>query len=52
MHPRAQADFVSEPIKQFTQKGVDTADGTLHELDVVFLATGSSLSIFPPPHSH
>ena len=42
-----QVDFVSEPIKRFTEKGIETADGKVQELDVVFLATG----VFCPPLS-
>jgi cyclohexanone monooxygenase len=38
--PRASASFSSTPGPPFTEQGVVTADGTLHELDVLILATG------------
>ena len=34
------ADLKSHPIVEITPEGVVTADGTLHELDVLILATG------------
>jgi cation diffusion facilitator CzcD-associated flavoprotein CzcO len=33
-------DLTATPIKSFRKNGIETSDGTLHELDVVVLATG------------
>ncbi|TFK83063.1 FAD/NAD-P-binding domain-containing protein [Polyporus arcularius HHB13444] len=41
-------DFVSTPIKRFTEKGIELADGTQHDLDVVFCATGYDTSFQMP----
>lgn len=37
---RGQAELVDSPIERITERGILTADGTLHELDVIVLATG------------
>ncbi|MBL0956317.1 MAG: NAD(P)/FAD-dependent oxidoreductase [Leptospira sp.] len=37
---KPNADLVTEGIEKITEKGVVTKDGTLHELDVLILATG------------
>ncbi|MGB3353532.1 MAG: NAD(P)/FAD-dependent oxidoreductase [Mycobacterium sp.] len=37
---RANVDLVTEPIDKITGSGVATADGGLHEVDVLILATG------------
>ncbi len=36
----SNVDIVTEPIARVTPGGVETADGTLHPLDVLILATG------------
>ena len=36
-----QVDFISTPIKRFTEKGLELEDGTHHDLDVIFCATGA-----------
>ncbi|KAI1787759.1 FAD/NAD(P)-binding domain-containing protein [Ganoderma leucocontextum] len=35
-----QVDFVTAPIKRFTEHGIETEDGKQQQLDVVFCATG------------
>ena len=47
-----QVDFVSEPIRRFTKTGIETADGKVLELDVVFCATGVLLANPSPPPRH
>lgn len=37
---RDNVDLVTEPIDEVTGSGVATADGTLHDVDVLILATG------------
>ena len=37
---KEHVDLVTDPIQEITEKGVVTADGTLHEFDVLVLATG------------
>lgn len=46
---RDNAHLVTEPIKRITPQGVQTADGKLHELDVLILATGFDPSAFILP---
>ncbi|KAI0737191.1 FAD/NAD-P-binding domain-containing protein [Daedaleopsis nitida] len=41
-------DFVSTPIKRFTKTGIELEDGTHHDLDVVFCATGYDTSFQLP----
>lgn len=33
-------DFVPTPIKRITESGIETADGQLHEVDIIICATG------------
>lgn len=42
-------DIVTEPVTQVEPTGVRTADGTLHELDVLVLATGFHVDRFMRP---
>lgn len=37
---RQNVELVSSPIKAVTEKGIETADGQFHELDVIVWATG------------
>ncbi|KAI1787143.1 flavin-binding monooxygenase [Ganoderma leucocontextum] len=37
-------DFVSSPIKRFTESGIETEDGARRDLDIVFCATGYDMS--------
>ncbi|MFE3325694.1 flavin-containing monooxygenase [Streptomyces sp. NPDC059176] len=39
---RDDVDLVTSPIAEFTESGIRTADGDLHEADVVVLGTGFS----------
>jgi 4-hydroxyacetophenone monooxygenase len=43
---RPNVDLVTEPIKEITEKGIVTADGVLHEVDVIVYGTGFSASDF------
>jgi cation diffusion facilitator CzcD-associated flavoprotein CzcO len=43
------AELVTEPIERFERTGIRTADGVLHELDVVVLATGFRADAFMRP---
>jgi cation diffusion facilitator CzcD-associated flavoprotein CzcO len=43
------AELVTEPIERFEPAGIRTADGLLHELDVVVLATGFKADAFMRP---
>jgi 4-hydroxyacetophenone monooxygenase len=43
---RDNVDLVTEPIREITAKGVVTADGVLHEVDVIIYATGFTASDF------
>ena len=44
-----QAELVTESITRIEEKGVRTADGRLHELDVLVLATGFHVDAFVRP---
>ncbi|MAG31947.1 MAG: monooxygenase [Deltaproteobacteria bacterium] len=46
-HPNAE--LVTEGIERIEESGVRTADGTLHELDVLVLATGFQVDRFMRP---
>lgn len=46
---RPHANLVTEPILEVVPHGVRTADGTLHELDVLVLATGFRVDRFLRP---
>ena len=37
---RDNVDLVTDPIVRFTSTGIETTDGTLHEVDIVVTATG------------
>lgn len=47
---RPNVDLVTERIERFTEKGIRTADGVEHELDMIVLATGYEL--FSDPESY
>lgn len=40
-------DYIRTPIKKFTQTGIATTDGVLHEVDAVFCATGANVDMVP-----
>lgn len=46
---RPNAELVTEPIQRVERDGVRTADGRLHELDVLVLATGFKVDAFVRP---
>jgi cation diffusion facilitator CzcD-associated flavoprotein CzcO len=46
---RDNVDLVTEPIEEITPAGIRTADGTLHELDAIVLATGFALGLARAP---
>ncbi len=46
---RPNANLVTDPIERIEESGVRTADGTLHELDVLVLATGFRVDRFVRP---
>jgi len=48
---KPNAEVVTEPIRAVEAKGVRTADGRLHELDVLVLATGFKVDAFVRPIS-
>ena len=41
-------DYIRNPIKRFTEKGIETADGTVREVDAIICATGADQSQAPP----
>ncbi len=43
---RPNVDLVTEAIKEITPKGIVTADGVLHEVDVIIYGTGFTASDF------
>ena len=43
---REDVNLVDEPIARFHPKGIETADGTIHEFDVVVFATGFNSNRF------
>ena len=43
---RPNVELVTEPIKEITEKGIVTADGVLHEVDVIIYGTGFTASDF------
>ncbi|HEY6319816.1 MAG TPA: NAD(P)/FAD-dependent oxidoreductase [Acidimicrobiia bacterium] len=46
---RPNAELVTEPIERIEARGVRTRDGSLHELDVLVLATGFQAHAFMRP---
>ncbi|MCX5738537.1 MAG: NAD(P)/FAD-dependent oxidoreductase [Proteobacteria bacterium] len=46
---RENVDLVTEPIEEIVPEGIRTADGKLHELDVLVLATGFALGLASAP---
>jgi cation diffusion facilitator CzcD-associated flavoprotein CzcO len=46
---RENVDLVTEPIEEIERAGVRTADGTLHEVDAIVLATGFALGLASAP---
>lgn len=47
----SRSELVTEPIERVEAAGVRTADGVLHELDVLVLATGFKVDAFMRPMS-
>ena len=47
---RANVDLVTAPIQRITRTGIRTADGVLHKVDMIVLATGYHL--FSDPESY
>lgn len=43
------SDLVTEPIERISERGIVTADGTLHEADVVIFATGFDARAYMRP---
>ena len=43
---RPNVELVTEPIQEITAKGIVTADGVLHEVDVIIYGTGFTASDF------
>lgn len=41
-------DFIRQPIKRFTETGIETVDGKHREVDAVFCATGANGDMIPP----
>jgi uncharacterized protein (DUF736 family) len=41
-------ELIQSPIKTFTEKGIETEDGTHREVDAVFTATGANVDLAPP----
>ncbi|ROW14210.1 hypothetical protein VPNG_04322 [Cytospora leucostoma] len=41
-------DFIRQPIKRFTETGIETVDGKHREVDAVFCATGANGNQIPP----
>jgi cation diffusion facilitator CzcD-associated flavoprotein CzcO len=48
---KPNAELVTDPIEAVEREGVRTADGRLHELDVLVLATGFKVDAFVRPMS-
>ena len=46
---RDNVDLVTEPIAEIKPAGIQTADGTMHELDAIILATGFDLGLTHAP---
>jgi len=46
---RENVDLVTEPIEEIVPEGIRTADGRLHELDALVLATGFALGLASAP---
>ncbi|KAF2147669.1 FAD dependent oxidoreductase [Myriangium duriaei CBS 260.36] len=40
-------NFIRNPIKRFTETGIETVDGTHREVDAVFCATGAHVDMVP-----
>lgn len=46
---RDNVDLVTTPIARFTEKGIETSDGDLCEVDVIVIATGFEVAKFLAP---
>ena len=46
---RENVELVTEPIAEIRREGVETADGRLHEVDAIVLATGFAVSLARAP---
>lgn len=40
--------YIQNPIKRFTETGIETVDGVHREVDAVFCATGANVNMAPP----
>lgn len=41
-------DYIQNPIKRFTETGIETTDGVHREVDAIFCATGANTDLRPP----
>ncbi|MEE8476175.1 MAG: 4-hydroxyacetophenone monooxygenase, partial [Myxococcota bacterium] len=48
---RENVELVTDPIEEIKSEGLATADGTLHEVDAIVLATGYKLGFASTPFS-
>jgi cation diffusion facilitator CzcD-associated flavoprotein CzcO len=46
---RENVELVTEPIAEIRHEGIETADGRLHEVDAIVLATGFAVSLARAP---
>ena len=46
---RENVELVTDPIEEITPTGIKTADGVLHEVDAIILATGFALGLAAAP---
>jgi cation diffusion facilitator CzcD-associated flavoprotein CzcO len=46
---RPNVDLVTDPIEEIRPEGIQTRDGTVHELDAIVLATGFALGLASAP---
>ena len=46
---RENVELVTEPIEEVRADGIETVDGTLHELDAIVLATGFAVGLAKAP---
>lgn len=41
-------EFIPTPIKRFTERGIETVDGKIREVDAIICATGANTDFAPP----
>ena len=48
------AEYISTPIRRFTETGIETEDGKMREVDAIFCATGANRDMVPvfPVRAH